>query len=119
MGVEVFQCHTGNSLRNLFAKSDPNRMFIQVDDTSGEVTIKGNAYIANEEGKNEYVAQFDHLAKDITSVSKEEFQGSDALVLFLKIKNMYGSKKIKIIVPRLGPNLNRALDVISNYVKQG
>lgn len=119
MGVEVFQCHTGRSLRTLFGKNDPNRMFIQVDDTQGDVSIKGNAYIANEEGKNEYIAQFDHLAKDITSVQKEEFQGGEALVLFLKVKSMYGSKKIKIIVPNLGPSINRALDVISNYVKQG
>ena len=51
MGVEVFQCHTGNSLRKLFARTDPNRMFIQVDDSQGDVSIKGNAYICNEEGK--------------------------------------------------------------------
>ena len=116
--VEVYQCHTGASLKRLFDKNDKNKMFIQVDDSQGEIRISGKAYIANEEGKNEYVDQFEHKAKDIISVTKSEFQGGEALVLFLKVASMYGSKKIKIIVPNLGANLNKAIGSISNYVRE-
>lgn len=118
MGVQVYQCHTGNSLKKLFDKNDKNKMFIQIDDTQADVRITGKAYIANEEGKNEYVSQFDHLAKDITSVKKGVFQGGDALILSLKVASMYGSKKLQIIVPNLGPSLNTALGNISNFVKE-
>ena len=116
--VEVYQCHTGASLKRLFDKNDKNKMFIQVDDSQGEIRISGKAYIANEEGKNEYVDQFEHKAKDIISVTKSEFQGGEALVVFLKVASMYGSKKIKIIVPNLGSNLNKAIGSISNYVRE-
>lgn len=118
MGVQVFQCNTGNSLKKLFSKSNIDKLFIQIDDTSGEVHITGKAFIANEDGKNEYVSQFDHLAKDITSVKKDEFQGKEALILYLKIASMYGSKKIQIILPSL-MNINQALGIVSNYVKEG
>ena len=116
MGVQVFQCHTGNSLKKLFNKSNVDKMFVQIDDTQGDVRITGKAYICNEDGKNEYVSQFDHLAKDIISVRKDEFQGKDALVMFMKIPSIYGSKKIQIILPDLA-NLNQALGIISDYVK--
>lgn len=117
--VEVFQCHTGASLKKLFGKDDKDKMFIQIDDSTGEVRIIGKAYIANEEGKNEYNSQFEYKAKEITSVTKDVFQGGDALVLSLKTNTVYGAKRIKIIVPNLGANLNRAIGTISNYVKEG
>lgn len=119
MGVEVYQCYTGKSLKNLFSKNDANKMYLQIDDTQGEVRVTGTAYIANEDGKNEYVSQFDHKAKEVTSVSKGEFQGGEALVMKLKTTGMYGTKKIQIIVPNLGSNLNRAIGSLSNYVREG
>lgn len=116
---EVFQCGGGNSLKKLFSKGGKDQMFLQMDDSTGEVKIKGKAYIANDDGKNEYVSQFDYSAKDITSVTKGEFQGTDALILSLKIKSMYGgTTKVKIFIPNLGANLNRAIGLMSNYVKE-
>lgn len=116
---EVYQCNNESSLKRLFSKDNkkPEKMFIQIDDNSGEVKVSGRAYIANAEGKNEYVNSFDELAKNIISVKKGEFAGADALVLNMRIKTVYESKKIQIILPRLA-NLNQALGVISNYVRE-
>lgn len=112
---EVYQCQITNSLRNLL-KAKTDKMFVQIDDQSGEVKISGRGYIANEDGKNEYINDFSYFAKDITGVQKGEFQAKESLIFDVKIKSIYGNKKAKIILPNLG-NLNKALDTITNFVK--
>ena len=118
MGIEVYQCHTGSSLKKLFSKNDSNRMFLQIDDTQGSYRITGKAYIANEEGKNEYIAQYEYLVKDIISVEEIEFMGGNALSIYLKVPSVYGSKKVKVIVPNLGASLGPALQSVKTRVAE-
>ena len=113
MGVEVFQCNWGSSLKSFLSAKNQEKLFLQIDDTKQDgVKITGKGYICNEEGKNEYISQYDYPAKDIREVKRGEFQGSDALILVTKLQTLYGAKKTQTILPGI-KDIDRAIDTLS------
>ncbi|MGN0346309.1 MAG: hypothetical protein ACI4DU_03385 [Lachnospiraceae bacterium] len=118
MGVEVFQCNWGSSLKSFLSAKNQEKLFLQIDDTKPDgVKITGKGYICNEEGKNEYISQFDYPAKDIREVKHGEFQGSDALILVTKLQTLYGAKKTQTILPGI-KDIDRAIDTLSRVAKE-
>lgn len=118
MGVEVFQCNWGSSLKSFLSAKNQEKLFLQIDDTKPDgVKITGKGYICNEEGKNEYISQYDYPAKDIREVKKGEFQGSDALVLVTKLQTLYGAKKTQTILPGL-KDMDRAIDTLKKVAQE-
>ena len=114
MAVEVFQCNWGSSLKSFLSAKSQEKLFLQIDDTKPDgVKVTGKGYICNEDGKNEYVSQYDYPAKDIREVKKGEFQGSDALIIVTKLQTLYGAKKTQTILPGLkGPVAARVVRVL-------
>ena len=52
MGVEVFQCNWGSSLKSFLSAKNQEKLFLQIDDTKPDgVKVTGKGYICNEEGK--------------------------------------------------------------------
>lgn len=118
MGVEVFQCNWGSSLKSFLSAKNQEKLFLQIDDTKQDgVKITGKGYICNEEGKNEYISQYDYPAKDIREVKRGEFQGSDALILVTKLQTLYGAKKTQTILPGI-KDIDRAIDTLSRVAKE-
>ena len=92
--MEVFQCNWGSSLKSFLSARNQDKLYLQIDDTKADdVKIKVKAYICNEDGKNEYVAESDFSAKEIRDVKKGEFQGSNALIIVTRLQTLYGVKK--------------------------
>lgn len=118
MGVEVFQCNWGSSLKSFLSAKNQEKLFLQIDDTKPDgVKVTGKGYICNEEGKNEYLSQYDYPAKDIKDVKKGEFQGSDALVIVTKLQTLYGAKKTQTILPGI-KDIDRAFDTLTRVAKE-
>ncbi len=118
MAVQVFQCNWGSSLKSFLSAKSQEKLFLQIDDSKpGEVKVLGKAYICNEEGKNEYISQYDYPAKDIRDVKKGEFQGSDALIIVTKLQTLYGAKKTQTILPGL-KDMDKAMELVSQVAKE-
>ncbi|MCR5390227.1 MAG: hypothetical protein K6E77_05705 [Lachnospiraceae bacterium] len=117
MAVEVFQCNWGSSLKSFLSAKSQEKLFLQIDDTKPDgVKVTGKGYICNEDGKNEYVSQYDYPAKDIRDVKKGEFQGSDALIIVTKLQTLYGAKKTQTILPGL-KDMNKAIERLTEISK--
>ena len=117
MAVEVYQCNWGSSLKSFLSAKSQEKLFLQIDDTKPDgVKVSGKGYICNEDGKNEYVSQYDYPAKDIRDVKKGEFQGADALILITKLQTLYGAKKTQTILPGL-KDMNKAIDRLMEVSK--
>lgn len=117
MGVEVFQCNWGSSLKSFLSAKNQEKLFLQIDDTKPDgVKVTGKGYICNEEGKNEYISQYDYPAKDIRDIKKGEFQGSDALIIVTKLQTLYGAKKTQTILPGI-KDIDRAIDTLNRVAK--
>ena len=118
MGVEVFQCNWGSSLKSFLSAKNQEKLFLQIDDTKPDgVKITGKGYICNEEGKNEDVSQYDYPAKDIREIKTGEFQGAECLVLVTKLQTLYGAKKTQTILPGL-KDMDRAIETLNKVAKE-
>ena len=118
MAVQVFQCNWGSSLKSFLSARNQDKLYLQIDDTKADdVKIKVKAYICNEDGKNEYVAESDFSAKEIRDVKKGEFQGSNALIIVTRLQTLYGVKKTQAILPGL-KDMDKALDLLVEIGKK-
>ena len=117
MGVDVFQCSYGKSMKSFLSARNTEKLLLQVEDKPEGAKISGKGYICNEDGRNEYLSDFGYEPREIREVKKDLFQGQEALVLITKSKTLYGVKKIQTILPGCR-DIDKAIDLVTKLAKE-
>lgn len=106
-GAQVFSCNTGN--KGLFGRnSASDALFLKVENDK----VSGKGYVCNEEGKNGYLDDFSFAMAEIKNVFIGEYYGQSALGFNARVANLYGAKKVQILIPQL-KNMNQAVGLIN------
>ncbi len=106
-GAQVFSCNTGN--KGLFGKSNSaDALFLKVESDK----VSGKGYVCNEEGKNGYLDDFSFAIAEIKNVFVGDYYGQTALGFNARVANLYGAKKVQILLPQL-KNMNQAVGLIN------
>lgn len=95
-GAQVFSCSTGG-VRGLFNKNSGDAMFLKVENDR----ISGKGYVCNEDGRNGYIDEFSFSISEIRTIFVGEYMGSQALGFNAKVSNLYGAKKVQVMLPQL------------------
>ena len=115
MAKKVFNSTYGTSMRRLVGAQKVKDLKLEVDDSDYEKTLlNGKAFIKSAGSSTESCETFEFASTDIKDVKREEYQGSEAIVIDATVETMYGKKSTKVILPNL-KNANEAYDLLLSF----
>ncbi len=115
MAKKVFNSTYGTSMRRLVGAQKVKDLKLEVDDSDYEKTLlNGKAFIKSAGSTTESCETFEFASTDIKDVRREEYQGSEAIVIDATVETMYGKKSTKVILPNL-KNSNEAYDLLLSF----
>ena len=95
-GAQVFSCSTGG-VRSIFNKNSGDALFLKVENDR----ISGKGYVCNEDGRNGYIDDFSFSITEIKNIFIGEYMGLQALGFNARVANLYGAKKVQVMLPQL------------------
>jgi len=115
MAKKVFNSTYGTSMRRLVGATKVKDLKLEVDDSDYEKTLlNGKAFVQAPGSSTESCETFEFASTDIKDVRREEYQGSEAIVIEATVETMYGKKSTKVILPTL-KNANEAYDLLLSF----
>lgn len=104
-GAQVFSCGAANNIMSRFSKNEG--LFLKVENDR----VSGKGYVCNEDGKNGYVDDFAFSITEVKNIFIGEYMGAEALGFNARVSNIYGAKKVQIMLPQL-KNMNLVLSLL-------
>jgi len=115
MARKTYASTYGTSMRRLMGNQKVKDLKLEIDDSdSDRILINGKAFVMQQGSSSESCETFEFASTDVRDVRREEYQGSEALVIEATVETMYGKKTSRIILPNL-KNSNEAYDTLMNF----
>ncbi len=115
MAKKTFASNYGTSMRRLMGSQKAKDLKLEIDDSDPEKTlISGKAFIQSAGSSTESVETFEFSSTEIKDVRRDDYQGSEAIVIEAVMETMYGKKTTKVILPNV-KNSNEAYDALINF----
>ncbi len=115
MAKKTFASNDGTSMRRLMGSQKAKDLKIEIDDSDPEKTlISGKAFIQSAGSSTESVETFEFSSTEIKDVRRDDYQGSEAIVIEAVMETMYGKKTTKVILPNV-KNQSEAYDILVNF----
>lgn len=111
MANVVFQCDVN---RGFLRKIDGNEKALFLEVSDAKITGKGIIYL--ESSQREYSGDINYEIKSITKVEKSVYEGLDALIIYVRVKSLYGAQKLQVRLPGLR-DMPKALDMLTEAVQ--
>ncbi|MBQ2803831.1 MAG: hypothetical protein IJF07_08035 [Lachnospiraceae bacterium] len=107
-GAQVFSCNFSTNVKSIFSKNTES-LYLKVENDK----ISGKGYVCNEEGKNGYIDEFSFSISEIKNVFIGEYMDVKALGFNARIANIYGAKKVQVMLPQL-----KNMDLVIGLLKR-
>lgn len=115
MAKKTYTSTYGTSMRRLMGNQKVKDLKLEIDDSdSDRILINGKAFVQQQGSSSESCETFEFASTDVRDVRREEYQGSEALVIEATVETMYGKKTSKIILPNI-KNSNEAYDTLMTF----
>ena len=115
MARKTYTSTYGTSMRRLMGNQKVKDLKLEIDDSdSDRILINGKAFVMQQGSSSESCETFEFASTDVRDVRREEYQGSEALVIEATVETMYGKKTSKIILPNV-KNSNEAYDTLMTF----
>ena len=115
MARKTYASTYGTSMRRLMGNQKVKDLKLEIDDSdSDRILINGKAFVMQQGSSSESCETFEFASTDVRDVRREEYQGSEALVIEATVETMYGKKTSRIILPNL-KNSNEAYDTLMSF----
>ncbi len=115
MARKTYTSTYGTSMRRLMGNQKVKDLKLEIDDSDSErILINGKAFVMQQGSSSESCETFEFASTDVRDVRREEYQGSEALVIEATVETMYGKKTSRIILPNV-KNSNEAYDTLMTF----
>ena len=115
MARKTYTSNYGTSMRRLVGAQKVKDLKIEIDDSdSDRILLNGKAFIQAAGSSTESVETFEFASTDVKDVRREDYQGSESIVIEAVVETMYGKKSTKVILPNV-KNSGECYDTLMQF----